>query len=384
MINLWLQVYFMRLKKKSAEKIKNSLLIISPTHLKDNLIQSYDDFTKNRIKILNSKFSKNIFLKIVDFTNEYWSTEKKISRLNLVKTIHDYGLKNKFNLRKLKAEERLKLFNLFKNSIENFEYVTPLQLPIIRKYCSKLIQGLSFSEEAETWLCKKALSNPLILERVLNYPQKSIVLNSWVSENFFNDQLRPRRNELVSFKLDENPDYFLDPQLLIDDFYAINRLDRERIIDYENEIKVDDLLNEELKEIFPDQHDFPTDLQWLQDDLGINLSHHHKIEFINRGYPVPLRYSSSHKFPIPNFNYLKVYFDDNFTSQYYSTLLWAIYYSRLEIKTKEKLLVQYFTEETMHIFLLICKRLKLKKPLKEVLKKYNAEKNKKKVGRMGI
>ena len=364
--------------KYRYDLIQNHILKIKPSVLDVKSINNYQDFLSHKNTISNYSFSKKLFYKLVEIANRNWKNPNHFNHLNLLKNLVRYSKNHQHIIEKSELQEKKFLFLLYKNSFEKTEYINPRQKDKIRKLTFDLIQGISFGKKEEKWLCENAFFHSLVLDKVLQYPKKSETISQWVKDNFMHNELRNRRSETLSFLLDEDPEYNLNPEILREDFKILNSLDYERILIHESNLEAQELLKKEWLQIFPYEFNLPEELSWLYEDLEILPDEIEKIEYYKRPYKTPTQFSSEVNFRIPNFNLMKSEFNKNFDFHYHSTILWAIAYSRLEKKEKERLLIKNYSDSTIKVFLKICLKWKMLQPLKKIQGFYQAESQKQK------
>jgi hypothetical protein len=160
---------------------------------KGDLILSYSDFLKVRDYLSYYQFNPDIFDNLINLANDIWNTEKRISRLSLLQkikqylhhdTTRDYYSRNTKPNFQLNVETRKLLFNLFRKTFEEKNYISHKQLDEARKICNNVLINLELTPIEEEWLCSNIFVSELILNRVLRYPIKSEVISNWAKSNF--------------------------------------------------------------------------------------------------------------------------------------------------------------------------------------------------------
>lgn len=329
------------------------------------------------------KFNPAFFGNLVKLADDVWNTNNRISRLSLIKTINYY--KPTFNVEEHKnldnynkyfsAETRKSLFNLFRNTYENYRYLSELQIDEARIISNLIIKDVILTTEAEKWLCDNFQKSSRILNRTLRYPRKSDIITNWAKENFNHKQLITRRAELVSWLIDENIDYQIDKKTLADDFEHINELDMKAIDNYKTEVAI----NEEIEKEF-DQYWFE---KYGNERIPVNEGGYHEdyelsspeLKLTPRPYINQYRrYGNDYSLSkIPDFNKLRKDFYDNIALHQKITMIWAINFSRIDNKEKTTLLKKYYTPETYYSMLKVCKRMQNIPMLKWLLQKTEEE-----------
>jgi len=292
----------------------------------DNLIICYKDFLRIRDYLHCYQFNPTVFKSLVELTINLWETKEKINRLSLLTAIKRYHYNNSKRLLELDIQTKKHIFVLFKNTFEKAQFLTEKQVVAAQSLFNPLLISLSLTSEEEKWFCDNEGKTPFILNRILRYPVRSKIISQWVTEHFHSDKLRTRRAEAVGWILDENPDFIIDEQTLIDDFEHANLLDIEKI-------KSD------------------------------------SFHYGYRGGTVIKRFYTKLEIPadsnsLPDFECVRKYFYDNFDTIKRQTMLWAAAYSRLDIQQKIDLLKKYYSDELFVSLFNIGKKYKLIEILK--------------------
>ncbi len=221
---------------------------------------------------------------------------------------------------------------------------------------NNLIMNLSLDTAAEKWLCENVDQSEFILNRVLRYPTKSKVISQWARQAAFSNNYMSRRAELTGWIINEQPEYTIDKQTLIDDFEYLNAVDKKAIKKYETAIATNLLIENALDHI-SSEYKFPKppipreegDLEFMTTYPDLKLS--------KRFYNVPSDNANIISSEIPDFDLMRNTFYKNIDTTFKITMLWSIYYSRLDIPFKIELLKKYYGVETFLSFFKICKRL---------------------------
>ncbi len=362
--------------KKKIVRIQRTIAEINNPYPLDSFIITYRDFLKNRDFLPFYKFNPNVFENLLNLSLSSWLTTERISRLSLLENIRRYSRDEESRSAYLNANRKLtslppgikkKLFLIFKNCFEEAGVLTEKQLPEARKICNSLLLNIKLEEAEEKWLCTNYSRSPLILNRVLRYPKQSQIITAWAKEHYHNNDLRNRRAELLSWILDEDPSYTLNPQTLIEDFNYFNDLDRQAVQEVKETFELNRLLADRLgnNEVSDRIFDIP----------GINLDPESDLELKSlklskRFYQVPTKFSNDYFENFPDLDKLEVHFHQNIDTFLRVTMMWGIGYSRLTGEQKSELLIRFYSEEAENTFFRICQRCKLVGPL-EWLKKNN-------------
>lgn len=334
----------------------------------ESFINSYKDFLKVRDSLPYYRFGEKVLNSLLDLSLETWDTSERISRISLLQSIRRYsddstrGLYSESNkkLRSLKQPVKKKLFKVFKNCFEDGHRLTEKQLPEAQKICNTLLLNIELEVKEEQWLCDNHHRSIIILNRLLRYPKQSKIITSWVKDNFHRDNLRNRRAELISWILDEEPDYNLDFKILVDDFNYFNRKDKEALDRVKESIALHQMLSERLGDQTESDRIFDIPGIDLDPDSELNIQ---PLELSKRFYRVPTKYSPEHYENIPEFKKMEKHFVENIVTFHKVTMMWATSYSRLSIAKKSNLMIKYYTPEAENTFFRICHRSKLIKPL---------------------
>lgn len=355
-------------------ELQRTIAEIENPYPKDDLILSYADFLKVRDYLYYYQFNPTVFDNLLNLANNKWNTEERISRLSLLQKIKQYILQNTTNYFynrvvkpnvELKVETRKLLFNLFRKTFEEKDYISRKQLDEARKICNNVLINLELTPTEEEWLCSNILVSELILNRVLRYPVKSEVISNWAKSNYQNDNLIIRRAELLSWIIDQEPTFEIDQQTLIDDFEYLNKSDLQAIQNYDDEIPANKIMKRELGDYLPKKTSF--DLfddtpQEIEFDLSVP-----ELKLSQRPYSVAIDTSKEYPVYIPNFKKLREEFYADLPTHHSRTMIWAIGYSRLDNEHKFSLLKKYYSNETYSSIYKVCKRTKNVELLKWVL-----------------
>jgi len=364
------------MSKQRKIELQRAIIKLEKPYPKDDLILSYSDFLKVRDYLSYYQFNPVVFANLISLTNDIWNTEKRISRLSLLQKIkqylhqdatRDYYSRNTKTNFQLKVETRKLLFNLFRKTFEEKNYISNKQIEEASKICNNVLINLELTSIEEEWLCSNILLSELILNRVLRYPIKSEVIINWAKSNFQNDILRSRRAELLSWVIDQEPTFEIEQQTLIADFEHLNQSDLEAIQNYDDEIAANKIIEQELSEYLPKKryYDF-FDSTYHEEKVDLSVP---ELKLFKRPYSVTIDTSKEYPVSIPNFEKLREEFCTNLPTHQKVTMIWAIAYSRLDNTLKYSLLKKYYSNETYYSMYRVCKKTKNIELLKWILER---------------
>lgn len=356
------------MEKYRKKELQQAIAEIENIYPKDDCILSYADFLKVRDSMAFYQFNPMLFKNLVHLANELWYSEKRISRLSLLQKIKQYYRNTRRQPNRgfywqnttpdfqFSLELRMQLFNLFRKTFEEINYISENQLDIARKICNNLLINIELSPSEEEWLCAHASVSELILNRVLRYPIKSNVITQWAKNNYKNNAFRNRRAELVSWIMDQDSHFDIDLQTLTDDFEYLNQCDIQAIQDYDEEMEAIQLIEEELSDHLPKirHYDLFEDSFWEE---TVKLSTP-ELKLFQRHYPIPIDSSQEYPVSIPDFKKLKEEFYNDLPLHKKLTMIWATTYSRLDNSLKCSLLKQQYSKDTYYSLLMACKKTK--------------------------
>lgn len=313
----------------------------------DDVIRSYQDFLKHRELIIYHQFNPVVFECLLDLALLNWASTAKVSRHSLVMTIRRYVSEQEVNVDHLNSSVKIKLFDLFAQTLINIDKVPTGQRPEIEKWAAQLILGVNFEPPQIYQLCDFALHYPKALNRVLRYPNRSEIVSNWVQVNFDQNVLRLRRAEAVSWILDLNPDFEVTPETIRADFDFMNEMDREAVSNVVMSDVVHQLFKTEWLSDFPIDNGIPIEPYEIEKKkLPPFAFGKDKVELIKRFYPVTTVYDKAADNWVPDFEALEVYFLQNQETLRKVTMVWGIAYSRIDKKRKSQLLRRYYCLET--------------------------------------
>lgn len=363
--------------KQRKIALQRTIIELEHPYPKDDLIVSYADFLKVRDYLSYFQFNPIFFKNLVKLANDLWNTEKRISRLSLLQKIKQYyhitqqGTTKHYYRRNTKpnfeiaVETRMLLFDLFKKTFEEKNFISQKQLSEARKICNNVLINIALTPLEESWLCANFSESELILNRVLRYPVKSEIISNWAKSNFQYNLFRSRRPELISWMIDQEPSFEIDQQTLIDDFEYLNNCDLQAIQNYDDEMIANKIIEKEMGEYLPKKTSYNIKERTFYEEK-VDLPDP-ELKLSQRPYGVQLDSSKDYPVSIPDFEALKKDFYENISVHQKVTMIWAIGYSRLDNNIKCALLKKYYCNETYFTIHKVCKRTKNIELLKWIL-----------------
>jgi hypothetical protein len=342
-----------------------AILKLEKVKVANDAIQTYSDFLKYRDFIVYHQFNPHVFEGMVDVALSVWTSNRKVNRLSLMTTIKRYFTDQNVNLNSLHSVAIKKIFQLYAVILENKQILSANQLPLIEKLASQLIYGVEFKQEELDKLCELATKDDKALNRILRYPVRSIRVSSWIREQFDTNLLRLRRAEAVGWMLDSQSDFEVSIETLKADFEFVNQLDQAAIENAVMTNAIDLLMTNEWEELFPPNVNYfepiPNEVfdNWEKEKSLRKFKPKARPEFVKRFYPVPTMKSEQFDDWVPDFNSLNEFFEKNHLNLLKVTMIWGVAYSRLDKKTKVKLLKKYYAPETHYSVYRVAKKLEL-------------------------
>lgn len=350
-------------------QISRAIAAIERPYPADDLIKTYKDFLKVRVVLPYYQYNPKVLVSLVDMAYDLWHSKERINRISLLTVIKQYGsrvkaVKSYYN----QSKAELHPFPLGTNRkiCWLFQRCFDIELPINRKQaesikiiCNSLLIDAPLGPEEEQWLCDNVHKSLMILNRLLRYPVASPVISQWARTHYQHDNYRERRAEIAGWVLDENPDFVIDEQTLIEDVGYLNKKDKTALLQYDEEVNAKKIMDKELSSLLGANGNTLPDLFGFGAPPADYNSAPPKLELTKRFYPVPVDNDAYQKYyvKVPDFDLLIHEFHKNISHIKSTTMLWAIAYSRLELAKKEILLKRYFQESSANSFFYICQRL---------------------------
>lgn len=352
-------------------EISKAIAAIERTYPPDDLITTYKDFLKVRHVLPYYSYNPKVLVSLVDLTCSLWYSKARVNRLLLVSVIKQYGSKvkavkdyygrSKAELHPFPVEVNKKICWLFQRTFDIELPVNRKQAETIKILCNSLLINAAMSEEEESWLCQNVEKSPMILNRILRYPQRSQVISKWAAENYTRDFSHNRRAEMAGWVLDVNPSFVVDKQTLTDDFEFLNKKDKAAIQQYEEEVQAKKIMDNELGGLLApgDEGNRLPDIFGYDGSPAGYSSATPQLEIPKRFYSAPLVQDSYAKYDMAVLDYeaIRSEFYDTLELLQNKTMLWAITYSRLDMPCKTALLKKHYSQATSNSFFYICRRL---------------------------
>jgi hypothetical protein len=351
----------MKITKQQKIQLRQRIAEIERYYPEDKLIETYQDFLKVRDQLPFCQFNPIVFHHLAALTDNEWHSEKRVNRISLLRVSKRYlgVLKNdgtwriQRNVPKnfgLSQDTRNHLFSLFQKSLDECRYLPFRQWEEAQASCNNMLIGMELFPAAEEWLCNRAKSSEMILNRVLRYPAKSEIISNWAKANYLNNRLRNRRAELVSWMIDREPDFEIDKQTLIDDFEYLNQADINSLEEFNQEIHAIQTIERELHQI---EH--------------ARISHP-ELKLTKRFYRMPQKFDQDYPASMPDFDKFQREFFDKIDFFQKITMIWAIGYSRLSNREKSIIIQKYCNPETFPSVLKMCNKTNNAEVLKWMLR----------------
>ncbi len=345
--------------------IQREIVQLEKPYPENDLITCYKDFLQVRDFLHLYQFNIKVLESLIDLTYNSWESEDRISRMSLLIGIKRYlntaGEKPYSSFSRkypvvLSKDTRVKLFKLFRYCLETPGRLSKKQSEEAKGVANILIMNLSIDPGSEKWLVENIEHSPLILNRVLRYPAKSKVISKWARKAALSDTYRSRRAEVTSWLIDEDPEHVIDRQTLIDDFEFLNGVDKKAIQKYETAIATNKLIESALSQnpaVNPFLNSWGNGLEGEPE----SITSYPDLKLTQRFYKVPKDKKNLISYEIPDFETMRDVFHKNIDTTIKITMLWSIYYSRLDMSHKAELLKRYYSDETYLSFFKICRRL---------------------------
>lgn len=355
----------------------------------DDLIIWYKDFLKHREYIPYYKFNEKIFHSILLLAAELWNNNLRINRLSMVIAINKY-VRNCATRREMPKYIVSSVINLLKLIIENIPKIRKQTTDIMLTKTVSTMFDFILSESDINTLIENYTKSEAIINILLKYPYKSQTIREWVKKNFDNNHLCHKRTELVSWIIDEDPEYVVGRKVLIEDFEYMNYLDIQIIQKYKEEVEAIKAYRRNMKGILPDFTDYsnPFNVPVNEKENDDKLPRHllPELKLTNRFYSYPIdlnevndahkcvylhksnKYYWQHVY-IPDFLQFHKSFHSELDTIWKKTMIWGIVYSRREENDKLELIKKYYSEDIYSTFAYIGKKYKNIDFLKWVLNK---------------
>lgn len=343
----------------------------------DNLINEYRDFLQHRDCIPYLQFNPNVFSSIVNLAFSLWLSEKKISRVSLLTSIKRY--KETLNIRdknttyysdfkqtnflNLDSKIAIGLFDLVKLVLENLDVISNQQQDEIMKLCNSLLIGIAINNSAVEWYLANYIKIPFLKNRIFYYPIKSNTFSEWASLQMDSFDFVEYRANLIGLILNKNQNYEIDLKLIANDFEHLNKIDSDRINKYLFHIDANEIIEKEFglkKGIRIDQSNGE-----LVKNV-ISQEYYPELKLSNRKYKslMSLYDDPTNSYSLIDFEMSRENFYNNIEITRDITMLWGIYYSKLDIDIQFSTAKKYCTIHTIKTAFKVFSRTKNIKGLK--------------------
>ncbi len=355
--------------------IYRSIITIENTYPPDNLISSYRDFIKHRDILTYYSLNIKVLNSLVELTYKVWFEKKRIARMSLIKLIRRYGkiylekmkeptFKNPIDALPLKSKSELfKIFiSLSENSILSKRSTIEAQFLF-----NKIFFKVSLGEYEESYLCANHHRHELLLNRLLRYPVKSKIISQWARDNYENDTLRIRRAEMTGWLIDEDINFKVPYQTLIDDFEYLNNVDLKSINEFITEESAKKFVKEVSQgifNVFQERYNYPD----FDNDKEFDENKENELKLSRRFYYMDGNIPIAEDTFIPDFDKSRKKFHAEIEEIRTTLMITAISYTRLQSEVKTELLKKYYSRATKHRIYHICIKLQLVDCLKWMLK----------------
>ncbi len=373
--------------KNTKDKLISSIALIENKYPSDDIILSYGDFLKHRRCIKYYQFNPIVLQNLARLTDENWTTSKRINRLSLLEAIKKYimvafsskpsqnniryfsyyNFRNE-NLNLINPKTSSYLFSIFRKVFELKKHLPSNQWDVAQSISSIFMKNIQLSTSEQEWFCNHVQYSDKVLNRVLRYTSPSTIISTWALNNYDNSTLRNRRAELTSWVLDNNHDFVVSKETLLQDYYYQNKLDNKAIHDYIEETNLNLHIQDELKDVLPlkkvrinEFEDFYDEKEILE---GLNEP---VLNFSSRFYTVPTLYDSQLNLSVPDFEKMEATFYDNLHITQDITMVWSIGYSRLSEELKTEMLKKYYSDHSYSSLIKVAEKFGLISILKWML-----------------
>ena len=323
-------------------KIQREISRIENVYPNDNLIVTYKDFLKYRDFLHLYQYNSEVFCSLIDITYNLWYSGKRISRRSLLQVTKRYLMKSKTR-DDIPPKTATQIFELFKQIIvhENFK-LNIKTVEVLKNTINSILIGIKLSDIQLKWLCTNASKSQYILNRILRYNYKSIIISNWAQNNYENDFVRARRSEITSWVIDKNPAFVIDKKTLITDFEFQNESDKQSWGDYNDNLRAYYLIVKDLSPIFiPNIHTYDEAKRMILTENNFSLPHYNQARRVYKVYEI---FDGFFENGVPDFEKTEKLFYSEFDNYYNRTMAWSIAYSRISIKEKIKYIFTYYSD----------------------------------------
>lgn len=329
---------------KRQIEIRRKIIQLRSLMPSDDIIRTYSDFLKYRDILCSYRFNINAFCNLVELAYELWHSGQKLNKPSILELISKYSGLNK-NIKQVDDRTARRLFWLFRET--NICGVSGYSLDTINRMQSssnKAIKGISLTNSEQVELIENINRSSHILNRILRHPKASPLITEWIKSVFLMDSYRGRRPELIGWILDEDIDYIVKEQVIIDDFEYFLHIDKELANNYIDEhSKYISILDEKKRSI--DERIVRTGVTDWQDDypwIGLTKP---TLNLAKRIYNKSIELGGEPTIIVPNFENRARDFYNRVDFYLRLTMLWGIAYSHHSKGVKEKLYKKWYNPE---------------------------------------
>ena len=325
-------------------KIRRKIIEIKSLRPSDNMISSYADFLTYKDTLSAYKFNINTFCNLVDLTYELWQSGEKMNKASLLELISKYSGLNK-NQRLVNDKTARQLFWLFRETniyaVPNYSSATVIRM---QSSTNKALKGIPLTNSEIIELIANVNQSRHILNRILRHPTANSSISEWAKSVFSIDTYRNRRPEIIGWILDENIDYVVNDQVMIDDFEHFLQIDKDLVKKYKLEhADYLSLINNRKKEI--EERIVLTGITDWQDEFPAAGLIKPKLILDQRIYNKSIELEGDLTIIVPDF--------ENRTRDFYNridfytrlTMLWGVAYSHHKTRVKLNLYKKFYTSE---------------------------------------
>lgn len=357
------------------ELLKKAYLEIENKYPDDRNTLEYKDYLKIRNEIPYYQFNPNFFFALVQLLCQEWNSTSRINRISMLQMIQLY--QNKCDKNRNEKESKVKkdtllyktnrlLFKIFTLVHVQKQFLPENQIEKGQKLANHIIKKQDLVNEEIEWLVEHPFLSEHTLNRIIGYHYPSPIISEWILKEFNNDKLRLRRNEIIGWVLDLNPQFEVDHATLLADFQYMNKIDLERIHQFQKELE-----NSRY-------YAYSNTEQQFDITLYNKTTNHLKPPFsllpVNKGIQLTRKYidyrffqSSEFNFPIPDFYSIEEEFEININYYHSLSMIWGVAYSHLDQTTKTQLLIKYYHDYNIATLIKICKKNKNKEMINFIL-----------------
>ncbi|MBL7812686.1 MAG: hypothetical protein JNL57_10725 [Bacteroidetes bacterium] len=354
--------------KKLEKQLTAAIERLQQRKIPDDFIRDQKDFLRWRAYLPSMQYNAKVYHRLLELTLDLWHTGQRANRLQMLQCLVDYRKRDS-------APKRMEYYSrvpdvfsqdlLPETNVMMVGFATELisapalplpvrQWELARMLGNRLLRRVALDEAQMQELILLSAHNERALNRVLRYPAAHETISRWALQQMNNVEYCYRRAELLGRVLDLDPDYTMDAAVLSADFEEMNRRDVRRISEMMDEHRSTALLREEWPDLFNEAdfnvYPFVSKRKFEQNPIpGFEKRPGFKMESRDHrtlGVQVPDLEKAGEKF----YGQLETYKA--------GVMLWAVYYSHLDPKTKRRLLKKHFVPEKTYTLMHLGDRMK--------------------------